>query len=273
MLEGYRRAHTLFAPPSPFRGSHMTGSPRGSQKARDTLAYLRDNISTGVWAIGELIPKEPELMELIGVGKSTVREAVRSLATFGMLQTVPGVGTFVRARTPVSTILTEFLVDHDLEEVLVYRRSLEIEAAQHAAVNRSEEQLVLLRDAFARSHGGAAPIDRCDQSSTPGSFHLLIVEASGSKLLLDLYLGVISVLQKASAEGRVILGTTPETMHLDHEAVLNAIEARDVRNAAHSMALHVDRDLGLRTDMLEFNPQTERATSLIDAGYDPGQVD
>ena len=273
MLEGYRRAHTLFAPPSPFRGSHMTGSPRGSQKARDTLEYLRDNISTGTWAIGELIPKEPELMELIGVGKSTVREAVRSLATFGMLQTVPGVGTFVRARTPVSTILTEFLVDHDLEEVLVYRRSLEIEAAQHAAVNRSEEQLVLLRDAFARSHGGAAPIDRCDQSSTPGSFHLLIVEASGSKLLLDLYLGVISVLQKASAEGRVILGTTPETMHLDHEAVLNAIEARDVRNAAHSMALHVDRDLGLRTDMLEFNPQTERATSLIDAGYDPGQVD
>lgn len=249
----------------------MVSTTHGSQKARATLDFLRDKISRSEWAVGELIPKEPELMELIGVGKSTVREAVRSLAAFGMLETVPGVGTFVRARTPVSTLLTEFLADHDLEEVLVYRRSLEIEAAQHAAVNRSPEQLQLLREAVERAR--TAPpeqVDSCDRSTTPGSFHLLVVEASGSKLLLDLYLGVMSVLQRAATEGRVILGTTLETMHLDHGALLEAIEERDVRSAAHSMALHVDRDLGLRTDMLDFAEQTERATSLIDAGYDPG---
>ena len=51
----------------------------GSQKANDTLGFLRSKISSGEWPIDELIPKEPELMELIGVGKSTVREAVRSL--------------------------------------------------------------------------------------------------------------------------------------------------------------------------------------------------
>lgn len=248
----------------------MTSPTRGSQKARDTLDFLRGKIASSEWGVGELIPKEPELMELIGVGKSTVREAVRSLAAFGMLETVPGVGTFVRSRTPVSSILTEFLADHDLEEVLVYRRSLEIEAAQHAAINRNEEQLGQLREAYRSAQEAARQaVDTCDHSTVPGSFHLLVVEASGSKLLLDLYLGVMSVLQRASSEGRVILGTTLETMHRDHGAVLEAIEARDVRNAAHSMALHVDRDLGLRTDMLEFNPRTERATSLIDAGYDP----
>ncbi|UOQ58662.1 FCD domain-containing protein [Leucobacter allii] len=242
---------------------------RGSQKARDTLEFLRGKISSNEWRVGELIPKEPELMQLIGVGKSTVREAVRSLAAFGMLETVPGVGTFVRARTPVSSILTEFLADHDLEEVLVYRRSLENEAAQHAAVHRTEEQLAGLRAAHERSlAAGGQAFDTCERSTAPGSFHLLVVEASGSKLLKDLYLGVMSILERASVEGRVILGTTTETMHRDHGAVLEAIAARDVRNAAHSMALHVDRDLGLRTDMLEFNPQTERATSLIDAGFD-----
>lgn len=246
----------------------MTGSARGSQKARDTLDFLRGRIVSDEWSVGELIPKEPELMELIGVGKSTVREAVRSLAAFGMLETVPGVGTFVRSRTPVSTLLTEFLADQDLEEVLVYRRSLEIEAAQHAAVRRDEEQLERLREAHERGRRTGA--DTCEQSTNPDSFHLLVVEASGSRLLKDLYVGVMSVLQRAASEGRVILGTTLETMHLDHEAVLRAIEARDVRDAAHAMALHVDRDLGLRTDMLDFQPQTERAASLIDAGYDPG---
>ncbi|MBL3686954.1 FadR family transcriptional regulator [Leucobacter zeae] len=251
----------------------MTSPIRGSQKARDTLEFLRTKIASDEWPVGELIPKEPELMELIGVGKSTVREAVRSLAAFGMLETVPGVGTFVRSRTPISTILTEFLSDHSLEEVLVYRRSLEIEAAQHAAVNRSDEHLERLRAAHRRAL--EAEPDRvvsCEQSTNPESFHLIVVEASGSKLLLDLYLGVMSVLQRASVSGRVILGASLETMHLDHGAVIDAIEARDVRSAAHSMALHVDRDLGLRTDMLDFGSQTERATSLIDAGYDPGAM-
>ncbi|WP_336651051.1 MULTISPECIES: FadR/GntR family transcriptional regulator [unclassified Leucobacter] len=256
----------------------MASTTRGSQKARDTLDFLRGRISSGEWSVGDLIPKEPELVELIGVGRSTVREAVRSLAAFGMLETVPGVGTFVRSRTPVSSILSEFLADHDLEEVLVYRRSLEIEAAQHAAVHRTEEQLEGLREAYRRVHegiaGAASPeaLDTCNRSTAPDAFHRLVVEASGSKLLLDLYLGVMSVLEGASTEGRVILGTTLETMHRDHGAVLDAIAARDVRNAAHSMALHVDRDLGLRTDMLDFTGQTERATSLIDAGYDPNRI-
>lgn len=250
----------------------MSTPQTGSQKARDTLAFLRARIASGDWEIGQIIPKEPELMELIGVGKSTVREAVRSLATLGMLQTVPGVGTFVRARTPVSSILTEFLADQDLEEVLLYRRSLEIEAAQAAAIRRTEDQLNALRVSYERSrHLGDDPEhqERCIDTIRPDSFHRLVVEASGSKLLLDLYTGVMSVLRDASERGIVFLGISPQTMHLDHGALLAAIERHDVRDAAHAMALHVDRDLGLHADMLELNPHTERAETLIEAGYDP----
>lgn len=78
-----------------------------------------------------------------------------------------------------------------------------------------------------------------------------------------------TVLQLASTEGRIFLGANEEMMRLDHTAVLEAIEQRDVRNAVHSMALHVDRDLGLQTDMLDFGGETERMVSLKDAGFDP----
>ncbi|WP_427870219.1 FadR/GntR family transcriptional regulator [Leucobacter luti] len=251
----------------------MLTTQSGSQKARDTLAYLRSRISSGEWPVGSPIPKEPELMELIGVGKSTVREAVRSLATLGMLKTVPGVGTFVQSRTPVSSILTAFLADQDLEEVLVYRRSLEIEAAQTAAVKRSDEQLAALRASYEASIDGSGTGDacpeRCDDTTRPGSFHRLIVEASGSRLLLDLYTGVMAVLRDASLAGKVFLGTSRETMNHDHAALLAAIAGRDVRDAAHTMALHADRDLGLHADMLDLSPHTERAETLIEAGYDP----
>lgn len=244
----------------------------GSQKAYDTLTFLRARISSGEWAVGELIPKEPELMELMGVGKSTVREAVRSLATLGMLQTVPGVGTFVRARTPVSSILSEFLADHDLEEVLVYRRSLEIEAAQTAAVRRSEQQLVALRESYRRcldAHERGIEGERCNEVTREDSFHRLIVEASGSRLLLDLYNGVMATLNGAAVSGRVFLGASEETVLLDHGALLRAIEQRNVRDAAHAMALHADRDLGLRTDELDLFNSTERAETLIEAGLEP----
>lgn len=244
----------------------------GSQKSQDTLAFLRSRISSGEWAVGELIPKEPDLMELIGVGKSTVREAVRSLATLGMLQTVPGVGTFVRARTPVSSILSEFLADHELEEVLVYRRSLEIEAAQTAAVRRTEAQLMSLQHSYRLSldtHERGFTGLPCHDVSHDAAFHRLIVEASGSRLLLDLYTGVMATLNEAAALGLVFHGATTETVLLDHGALLNAIEQRNVRDAAHAMALHADRDLGLRSDELPLFSSTERAETLIEAGFEP----
>ncbi|GAA1570103.1 hypothetical protein ACIFOC_01365 [Leucobacter aridicollis] len=257
----------------------MSSTQLGSHKVREAHEFLRSRISTGEWPIGQLIPKEPELMDLIGVGRSTVREAVRSLTTLGMLEPVPGVGTFVRARTPVSSLLTEFLIEQDLEEVLIYRRSLEIEAAQTAAVKRSDAQLAALRASYERSlafdeapEGAAmnpANCERCNDITRPDSFHRLIVEASGSKLLLDLYTGVMTVLGRAVARGVVFLGISSDTMHLDHGALLKAIEERDVRDAAHTMALHADRDLGVHADMLDLSPNTERAESLIGAGYDP----
>lgn len=255
----------------------MSHSLGGSQKARDTLAYLREQIVSGLWPVGELIPKEPELMELIGVGKSTIREAVRALATLGMLKTVPGVGTFVQARTPVSSLLTDFLADHDLEEVLIYRRSLEIEAAQTAAVKRTDEQLEAIRASYERSARLIeAPTDlegnRCLGFTREDSFHRLIVEASGSRLLLDLYEGVMQTLNRAAERGLVFVGATRETMLADHGALLQAIEDRDVRNAAHSMALHADRDLGIHTDTLDFATHTERAETLIGAGLEPQQL-
>lgn len=244
----------------------------GSQKAHDTLAYLRARISSGDWPVGSLIPKEPELMELMGVGKSTVREAVRSLATLGMLQTVPGVGTFVRARTPVSSLLSDFLADHDLEEVLVYRRSLEIEAAQTAAVRRTHEQIVALRESYRRSldaHERGIEGIACNDVAHDHSFHRLIVEASGSRLLLDLYTGVMSTLGAAAATGLIFVGASTETVLADHGALLKSLEERNVRDAAHTMALHADRDLGLRSDELNLYNSTERAETLIEAGFEP----
>lgn len=220
----------------------------GSQRARRTLAFLRHQIASGAWPINSRIPTETELMELLGVGKTTVREAVRSLASVGMLETLPGRGTFVRSRTPVSAVLTDTLAEYDLAELLVLRRALEVEAAQLAAVRRSEGQLTALRV----SHNHDVPTDpdypgRVERGRTPGQFHFLIIEAGGSSLLASMYAVVMAILRRAVDQGRLGYGASEDLRRDDHAAILAAIEAGDTVAAAHAMARHVDRDLVIRT--------------------------
>ncbi|MFT4294402.1 MAG: FCD domain-containing protein [Micropruina sp.] len=215
----------------------------GSDRARRTLAYLRQKISSGEWPINSKIPTEPELMRLLGVGKTTVREAVRSLASVGILEPMPGIGTFVRSRMPVSSVLIEYMSEFGMPDLLGYRRALELEAAQQAARNRTDEQLAAMREAL---QSGDAPVEQPfgpDRRKAPGQFHFLVVEASGNKLLASLYAGVVTALRRALLAGTVVHATDAEARLSDHLALLAALEAGDVAAAAHAMAQHIDRDL------------------------------
>lgn len=227
----------------------MARGPQGSELARSTLAFLRRNIASGNWKVNSRIPRESELMELLGVGKSTVREAVRTLANLGMLETIPGLGTFVRSRTPVSSVITEYVSDYDVAEILGCRRALEIEAAQQAALHRTNEQLAAMYAALARSPGSESALsDAFERARTPGSFHQLIFEATGNRLMPGLYAGVMAALRRPSAQARLANGTTPELREHDHAAILRAIDNQDASAAARAMALHVDRDLLVAAD-------------------------
>lgn len=62
------------------------------------VAELRSAVARGEWPVGERIPTEPRLSEQFGVGRNTVREAVRVLVHAGLLETRQGDGTYVRAR-------------------------------------------------------------------------------------------------------------------------------------------------------------------------------
>lgn len=216
----------------------------GSERARRTLAFLRRKIASGEWPINSRIPIESELMELLGVGKTTVREAVRSLASLGMLETLPGRGTFVRSRTPVNAVLTDIFAEYGLAELLVLRRALETEAARQAATNRTTEHLAALR--AAHTQDVRKDLDypgTVERGRTPGQFHFLVFEASGSQLLTSLYAVVMAALRNAMDRGRVVYGASEDLRRSDHATILAAIEARDAARAAQVMAHHVDRDL------------------------------
>ncbi|MGO4423888.1 FadR/GntR family transcriptional regulator, partial [Streptomyces sp. MCAF7] len=109
---------------------------------------LRDMLREGRWERGERLPNEVMLAAELGVGRSSVREAVRLLARDGLLDVRHGSGTFVTRTEPEQTgqsgqveqsgqtgelDLRHLLRRARLLEVYEVRRALEVEAARLAA--------------------------------------------------------------------------------------------------------------------------------------------
>ncbi|QDB79102.1 FadR family transcriptional regulator [Georgenia wutianyii] len=240
----------------------MATTTNGTERARTTLAYLRRQITTGEWEVGARIPIEPELAETLGVGRSTIREAVRSLASIGMLETLPGRGTFVRSSTPTSAVLTEFLTAYTLEELLSYRRALEVEAAQQAALHRTPEDVAALEAAVAehvaRSHcpafGSAEGTARL-----AARFHYLLFDAARNRLLASLYAGINERLATPGHVERLTHASDARTMQAEHERIVDAVRRGDFIDAVHAMADHMDNDLVIITPDDEIIPPLRRS--------------
>jgi DNA-binding FadR family transcriptional regulator len=219
----------------------------GTPLFQRTVGFLRGQIASGEWPVNSRIPTEAQLQELLGVGKTTVREAVRSLANLGMLEALPSRGTFVRSRTPVSSVIADFVGDFPALEALAVRRALEVEAARLAAANRTDAQLEAIRAAHARDLAAGEDQPRTiERGTTPGQFHHLVFEAAGNDLLAHLYAGVLAPLRQGQQRGEVAPGETHAERIADHAAVLDAIAHRDADAAAGAMARHADRSLAAR---------------------------
>lgn len=237
---------------------------QGTERARRTLDYLRRQITTGAWPVGGRIPIEPELAGLLSVGRSTIREAVRSLAAMGMLEALPGRGTFVRSSTPSSSLLTEFLGAYTLEELLSYRRALDIEAAQQAALHRTQEDIDALEAAVStaleRRHCTAAahPVSTDELA---GRFHYLMFDAAKNRLLASLYAGITDRLNAPEHRERLTHGSNANAMQGEHLRILDAIKRGDFIDAVHAMADHVDHDLVVITTDDELIPPLRRSKS------------
>lgn len=215
---------------------------RGSSRSQTAVNYLRARIASGEWPVGSRIPTEHELMDELGVGRGTIREAVKSLANLGMLEALVSRGTYVRSRTPSGEVLGSFFAGFDPAELLSLRRALEVEAAQSAAISRTDDDLSSLRALV----GLTAPLpsdDSVHDPVLPSAFHGAVVRASGNTLLVNLYDGVLAALHAVSLRGGIVDAESPTGRQAAHSAILSAIVAGDRMAAAQAMMVHVDRDL------------------------------
>lgn len=195
------------------------------------IDQLRTAVTQGEWPIGERIPTEVELGEQLGVGRNTIREAVRALAHTGILEVRQGDGTYVRATSEVSGAIRRLCGD-ELREVLQVRRTLEVEGARLAAAERTDDDVAELRALLARREVELQEGRWQDFARTDAEFHCAVVRSGHNGLLTELYRGLTEVITASVAATSSITPGADHVPEIGHEGLADAIADRDADRAA-----------------------------------------
>ncbi len=205
-------------------------APKREALVPQIIEQLRAQISSGEWPIGTRIPTEPDLVAALGVGRNTVREAVRALVHAGVLERRQGSGTYVTARHELTGMVSRRMEAAELAESIEVRRAFEVEAARLAAHRRTATDLLGLDAALQARETAWASGDAAAFVEADATLHMLIVQAAHNSMLAELYASFHEALL-ASLRGQIGDDLTPEA-YVDHSELVEAIRAGDSVRAA-----------------------------------------
>jgi len=206
-----------------------------------TIEALRAQISAHAWRTGDRIPPEAELAERFGVGRNTVREAIRVLSHSRMLEVRQGDGTYVRSEIDPAETLRSLsgvaLTDH-----LELQRVLETEAARFAARRATASDIASMQTLLDARHPHSRGVVLAEQEMVKfldgdGAFHQAVAIASHNEALQALYGHFVATIREQTQ--RILsAGGLPEPDVEAHQRIIDAIAAHDeeaAAAAAHAM--------------------------------------
>ncbi|MCR5717052.1 MAG: FadR family transcriptional regulator [Lachnospiraceae bacterium] len=206
----------------------------GNQIETKLLQYIQDEPI----AVGEKIPNEFELAEKFGVGRSTIREAVKGLVSSGVLEVRRGSGTYVLNSHPVQDDplgLGHYSDKYQLAlELFEVRLMIEPEIAATAARNATPEEIVQLQ----RLCKEVETIYRSGRNHVNKDIelHTMIARCSKNRVVEVLVPLIDSAVHTfANVTHRGLMEETIET----HQAIVDAIEAHDQMGARCAMVMHL----------------------------------
>ena len=216
-------------------------------RSDEVVDGIRRMILEGTLAPGGRLPVEKDLAGLLGVSRGSLREGVRALAILGVLETRQGDGTYVTSLgpsvlfAPVGLAVELHGENGGAESFHAVRRILETEAAAMAATRMDADALGHARESLDEATDvlGRNPVDHERLMGCDISFHRAIAVSSGNPVLAAL----IESLASRTVRGRLWRGLSDEgallRTHAEHQAILEALHARDPERARLRMAVHL----------------------------------
>lgn len=209
----------------------------GEQVALQLAGMIRD----GRWQPGDKLPAENQLCTALNVGRSTLREALKSLAFIGMVRMRPGDGTYVEQTPPglLERILARGLLktEKDLADVCEARMVVETELAALAAERAEPADLDALRENLRQSEASL-------QNQTPPfieldlEFHLAVASAAKNNVLRHLLSDIRGVLIEWIRKSQELPGLRENAL-AQHKRIFESIAGRNPAKAREAIQEHL----------------------------------
>jgi GntR family transcriptional regulator, transcriptional repressor for pyruvate dehydrogenase complex len=228
----------------PKSGSSSVASFETVRKVRryeQVAEQIRKLISGGQLKPGDLLPPERELAVKLGVGRSSIRDAVRTLEVMGILEPRQGHGTVVRDLStdalvvPLASVLTR--KREMVSELLEVRRMLEPTLAGRAAKNATPQEIAEMGRILERHE---AKLRRGEQAVDEDTeFHYAVALAARNSVVLRVLDVLMDLLRESRSRSLQVKGR-PRRSFEGHRRILNAIEKRDARAAEAAVRKHLE---------------------------------
>jgi GntR family transcriptional repressor for pyruvate dehydrogenase complex len=188
---------------------------------------------------GDLLPPERELVQMLGVGRSSVRDAIRSLELIGLLEPRQGIGTVVRdpATVPVNPLAATLLGQQKtVREFLEVRKMIEPPLARRAALHASPAELLEMEQILvhqeAKALRGELAIDEDSE------FHYAIALASDNSVVLKVVDTLMDLLRETRERSLQVEGRQQKSL-AGHRRILAALKRGDAKAAEVAMRRHL----------------------------------
>ncbi len=212
----------------------------------DVSERLRELIMHGELAPGAKL-NERVLCEQLGISRTPLREAFKSLASEGLVELLPNRGAIVAPLDPAR-----------LQQIFAVLEALEGLAGELACRNASERQLREIRALHFEmlAHHARHELDayfRCNQE-----IHIRIVEASGNEPLAQIYRSLNANARRARYMANLSQERWDQAV-AEHNEILDALTARDAARLQRLLREHLEHKLVLVMEALATRQQTGAA--------------
>jgi len=194
---------------------------------------------------GTKVPSERELTKDLGVGRSTVREALNGLAVLGVLTIRHGQGAFIADAesdgsddAATHSVLTTALERGVTREYIEARLLVEVEVTRLAAQRRTDEDLQRIEAALALQERSLSASDMDATVGVATSFNELLAEAAHNEVLAAMIQVFVELMKERGAKLYALPGFGSWDLD-EHRGIYEAVRDQDGDRAAKLMREHI----------------------------------
>src|ERR1700720_2714314 len=214
---------------------------RTSRLYEQIVQQIEESVLKGTLKPGDQLPAERELAQQLGVSRTAVREAVKTLREKGLVEAYSGRGTFITDGTSQAArqsfdLMVKLGQAEGSPHLAELRLILEPGIAALAAARVQEPEIVALREAVAVMDGAQRDPEAYIEADL--DFHLALAEAAANPLILSLIDSIVGLLREQRIKIFNVEGG-PQRGQVHHKRILEAIEHRDPLGARDAMKAHL----------------------------------